>query len=432
MLSDKEQIKSALSTVINELEAMTHGGLTVMRMPDGSIDVMNDAYAVLSVLSRAPESQSIIRSIIIDACKKSEIVAPTSSKHLIRLLKNSITSELSTASIIKSYDELLHMIDEFSCSTTSVALKERLRSTVPNVAGMLEEAIALAGSDCKIFIEPSTTGTNTVELLMGHMFNIGANASFLKNGRWFASDVKLALIDGTIENVSEIDHMLQRSHELKRPMVIMARGFSRDVISTLNVNYARKTLNVVPVVVEFGLETANVLIDVAMVAGCDVVSSLKGDVISQIKYDELPTVQNVTCTGSTTIISSSSTNGIKQHLQNLIQRRIDEQIPALRMILDKRVRSLTGASVVIRVSDAGSLGSKMMHDLDIGLKVIRSMLKYGVVQRQRISGYDISLLDGILEDESSAIIIGSAIHYATSIMKSFDGASLCLDKTMFF
>jgi hypothetical protein len=74
----------------------------------------------------------------------------------------------------------------------------------------------------------------------------------------------------------------------------------------------------------------------------------------------------------------------------------------------------------------------MMHDLDIGLKVIRSMLKYGVVQRQRISGYDISLLDGILEDESSAIIIGSAIHYATSIMKSFDGASLCLDKTMFF
>lgn len=432
MLSNKEQIRLALVNVINELEAMTNHGLTVMRMPDGSIDVVNDAYATLNVLRRAPEAQNIIRSIVIDACKKSELIAPTSSRYLIRLLKNSILSGFTTETIIKRYNEMLRMIDEVSCSTSSDTLKRSLKDTVPSVAEILNEALALAGSDCKIFIEPSTTGTNTVELLMGHMFNVGANALFLKNGRWYASDVKLMLVDGTIESVSEIDHILQKSHELKKPMVIMARGFNRDVISTLNVNHARKTLNVVPIVVEFGLETANVLIDVAMVAGCDVVSSLKGEVISQIKYEELPTVQNITCTGSTTIISSSSTNGIKPHLQNLVERRINEQIPALRMILDKRVRSLTGASVAIRVSDAGSLGSKMMHDLDIGLKIIRSMLKHGVIQRQKISGYDVSLLDGVLNEEASAIVIGSSIHYAMSVIKAIDGASLCLDKTMLF
>ena len=56
-------------------------------------------------------------------------------------------------------------------------------------------------------------------------------------------------VDGKIEKVSELDSILRTSHESGQTILLMAREFSPDVISTLSHNYNLKKLNVVPFVV---------------------------------------------------------------------------------------------------------------------------------------------------------------------------------------
>ena len=53
-------------------------------------------------------------------------------------------------------------------------------------------------------------------------------------------------VDGTIESLGEVDHLLQEIAQLKTPALIMARGFSPDVITTLDVNWKSGKLKVVP------------------------------------------------------------------------------------------------------------------------------------------------------------------------------------------
>ena len=55
-------------------------------------------------------------------------------------------------------------------------------------------------------------------------------------------------VDGKIEKVSEIDSLLRSSHENGQTILLMARDFSPDVVSTLNHNYKSKKLKVLPFV----------------------------------------------------------------------------------------------------------------------------------------------------------------------------------------
>ena len=142
------------------------------------------------------------------------------------------------------------------------------------------------------------------------------------NSKWEASEVKCVCIDGIIESVSEIHHILEKLNSLQQPAVLFARGFSMEVISTLSVNARRGTLNVAPVVVGYTIEHANTLKDIAIACGGDVVSSLKGELISAIDLDEVPTVEKVCITSAGVMISHRySKKNVNNHVKKIQKNR---------------------------------------------------------------------------------------------------------------
>lgn len=172
------------------------------------------------------------------------------------------------------------------------------------------EAIKLAGMEGNIHVENSDQNVYSVELKYGYHFNVKPFKFMIPNfGTWESYDCKMLCVDGFVEKVSELDKILTKSYQTKIPLIIVAQGFSEEVVSTIVTNNNAKRFNVLLVRLEQELENINVLNDIAIVSGGDIVSVLKGDMLIYVDYDFLPVVDNVKCNDKELIITNSSTRG---------------------------------------------------------------------------------------------------------------------------
>jgi hypothetical protein len=240
---------------------------------------------------------------------------------------------------------------------------------------IFESAISLAGFGGKIFVEKSFAQVSSVELVSGYSFPVtngwDSNTKF-KNSR-------VICIDGYIESVSEIHHLLEDSSSSKESILLISRGFSNDVLHTLRVNWERGSLKVFPSIVPFDLEGINSINDIAIVTGGDLVSSTKGNLISSIKIHDFPTVDEINIfPGKVIILSKKSKNRVLSHIEQLKRKRDDkEEIEDLSRLIDKRIKSLTPSQVIIKLVDDRDF-IKRSQLIDIGLRKISSVMNSGV------------------------------------------------------
>lgn len=375
-ITKKELVNEITLNVLTQLEKILKPGVRIFRMPDGSIVSNGNAFHALKAFPHAGGLEKTIRKIIVDSCFRVEKLSPGSTYFFVRLMQS--LEKLEENDLNDAIASILQSRQNINIATEE-SLISNIRCRFPDIADILIEAIRLAGSESSIYIEGSPLGQTIIEKITGHTFRCNPDPIFFKNGKWTAVDAKCLIIDGIVENVSEIDTLLQLSHESKRPMIIFARGFSHDVLSTLRTNFLRKTLNVIPAIVEFDLETVNVLLDIATTVGCDVISSLKGELISTVKYDDIAIVKAIICSNKVVNITCDKSPSITAHAKNLLEKRQNETIPAIKEILDARLKSLTASSVVIRLNNSGPSGAQTMHEFDEALRLIKDILANGLV-----------------------------------------------------
>ena len=246
---------------------------------------------------------------------------------------------------------------------------------------MVKEAVALAGFGGRIIVEKTTSATPSVELVRGYTFELQQllpmDVSFVRP--------RIVCIDGFIESVSEVHHLLEASGEAKEPVVMFVRGMSEDVKHTLKVNYDRGSLRVVPVGVPFDLEGMNSLVDLSVVTGCDLTSSLKGDVISNVKFEGLSRVDQVTIFRGRVVVTNTCTHErVKEHVFNLRKRREVEDVEDVTHLLDKRIKSLSPNHVVIRLPDDKDFVVNSQA-IDYALRALRSAVEHGVTEDGRLA-----------------------------------------------
>lgn len=235
-------------------------------------------------------------------------------------------------------------------------------------------AVDLAGFGGKVIVERTGSTVVSVELVRGYTFDVRQAMPL---------DVTLArprvvCIDGFIESVSEVHHLLETAATLREPVALFVRGASDDVVHTLRVNYDRKTMVVVPIIVDFDLQGMNSLVDVAVVAGTDVVSSLKGELISCVDLGRAPTVDRIILfRNKATLTSSSTYHAVAAHVGRLRHRRADEPTDDVCRLLDDRIRSLTPNHVVVRLPDDRDF-VVASQAIDRALRTMRSVVDHGV------------------------------------------------------
>jgi len=243
-------------------------------------------------------------------------------------------------------------------------------------AAMLNEAIRLAGFGGRIVIEKTSSSTPSVELIRGYTFDLTQilplDVNFIKP--------RVVCIDGYIEDVAEIHHLLEGASEAKEPCMMFVRGMSDDVKHTLKVNYDRGSLRIIPIAVRFDLEGMNTLVDLAVTTGCDLVSSLKGDLISNIKFNELPYVEQCLAFHNRVVVTNTATHkAVNSHISQLRKRREEERVEDVGTLLDKRIKTLSPNHVVIRLPNDKDFVINSQA-IDYALRAVRSMVDYGCIE----------------------------------------------------
>jgi len=264
-----------------------------------------------------------------------------SNKQLLRpVYKSDIVDGLQQYSFDKDVNELLLCALEYSASNTNIAIKK------------------------------STSKKQYVEIVDGYRFELKCQLPLEKTIA--INNCKLVSIDGYVESVSEIHHLLERASDNKDAIVLACRGFSNDVLHTLKINLDRKTLLVYPYYSSFDAESANTLVDLAIIAGSDLVSSLRGDLISSINLDSYLKLEECILSSDGIRIRNrnSSTRAAKHVLE--LKKRIVER-PELDSYLSKRIATLTAQCIDIGVPQDMFYYSKSLQ-LDMGIRYISAAL----------------------------------------------------------
>ncbi len=298
-------------------------------------------------------------------------------------------------------------------------------SDVDEYGQMVEEALEIMGADGRIFFELSDANRAQIELRTGHYFDTACPMlAAVHTQEWHAHDAKIAVIDGMCESVAELDSLLSSAHETKQPLVIFARQFSDDVIHTISVNNRRKTLNVLPVIVPFDLDSVNILKDIAVVTDSDLTSSLEGKLISTIDFGQLRTVDEIRASATGVVIDHKlrDVTNLDVHTKSLREQMTTNALVA--PILAKRLRALSARTVFVRVPrtrlrnasgidrslrrvKAASAGVLMKQAIEQELTLITDLGLRAIVKKWVLTLHDVEPMQSVV----------SAIHFVrTNVM----------------
>lgn len=252
-----------------------------------------------------------------------------------------------------------------------------------NLAAACWEAVKLAGLEGRVFVEDGKQQNYVVELKEGYTFDLKPYKFFLDNkGKWEARQCKVLVVDGFVEAVSEIDQLLNEAHDKKQPMALIAHGFSEEVVSTLYTNFQKKLLNVVPLRLMSDIDSLNVINDIGVVCGKDPVSSLKGELLTFVKYEELPIVERmIVNVQNTSIENFKSRSAVFGQVKALLDKREENRLVGdIQNILDGRIRSLSPNAVMLYLPEMTALENDAQRiKLDVALRQVKTLLNYGIV-----------------------------------------------------
>jgi hypothetical protein len=188
----------------------------------------------------------------------------------------------------------------------------------------------------------------------------------------------LVCIDGFIESVSEIHRVLEDAASYKDTIILFVRGLSNEVLHTLKINYDRGSLQVIPVLVKYDLLGANMLNDVAVINFSDVISSNKGQLISNIDITNFPRVESVDVTSTGILIeNSNASKTIDAHIKRLQEKIINSDNQYEKDILEKRIQNLGMNRITIRLKEEENKKLKSF-EIDRAIRAIKDARTYGV------------------------------------------------------
>lgn len=330
--------------------------------------------------SSLKEEEKVLFDILSTFIIKSESASPKASKvFLDRLLSRNVEKKNSRS---LSFDDLDRLLENY-------AEKENLK--------IIKEALDLAGLKGKIVFGKSFNSHTIVELTKSFVFE-NLQPSFY-TGKLDISEPRLICIDGYIESVSEIHHVLEKSSALKEPIVAFVRGLSEEVNHTLKVNFDRKTLIFIPVIVQYDIDGSNLLNDIMTIACGDVVSTLKGNLISAIDPQNSPRVESISFIDNVvSIVNSTASNKVDRHIKFLQKKILEAENDATVSALKKRIQRLGSNQVTLHIPEDSSY-IKNVSSIDNSIRAIKAASTFGVCEYNNLTLPVASVESGIFYAE---------------------------------
>lgn len=254
------------------------------------------------------------------------------------------------------------------------------------VGKLVSKALDKVGTDGAVTVEESKTGESYLDIVEGIQFDRGFKSPYFSTDENTMTavlrDSLILLVDKRLDTVKELLPILEYALSSEKSLLIIAEDFGTEVLSTLLVNKVRTGLRVCAVKSpEFGDRRKEVLKDIAILTGGQVVSQEKGMKLEKFDLDWFGQADKVTVSrDKTTIIGAKgSQESIEERIGN-----IQSLIESAQSMYDKeqyqaRLARMSGGVAIIFVGGHTELELKERKDrVDDALRATKAALEEGV------------------------------------------------------
>ncbi|MCC6792200.1 MAG: chaperonin GroEL, partial [Thermomicrobiales bacterium] len=297
------------------------------------------------------------------------------------LLKRGI--DLATEALIERIQDLATEVQ----SREEIAQVASISAADAEIGELIADVMEKVGKDGVITVEESKGLQFETEYTEGMQIDRGyISPYFVTNTERMETELEEAFIlihDKKISSIQDILPALEKVAQARAPFVILAEDVDGEALATLVVNKLRGTINVLAVKAPgFGDRRKEMLRDIAILTGGQVISEEIGRKLDSVTVDDLGRARRVIATkDNTTFIDGYGDSEAIKGRAEQIRAQIETTTSDFdREKLQERLAKLSGGVAVIKVGAATETELKeKKHRVEDALSATRAAVEEGIV-----------------------------------------------------
>lgn len=255
------------------------------------------------------------------------------------------------------------------------------------IGKLVADAMAKVGKEGVITVEESKTVETRLDVVEGMQFDRGYISPYFATDpekmETILEDVRILISDRKISALGDMVGLLEEIAKSGRPILVIAEDVDGEALATLIVNHIRGTLHNCAVKAPgFGDRRKEMLRDMAVLTGAQVISEDLGFKLENVTQDQLGTAARVIVDkDTTTIIGGGGNQAAIKGRTDQIRKEIEKTTSDYdREKLQERLAKLSGGVAVIRVGAPSEAEVKAKKEaLDDAINATKAAVEEGVV-----------------------------------------------------
>lgn len=267
----------------------------------------------------------------------------------------------------------------FSYKDQNKFLKSIKEQNAKNLGKWIFENVSLERS---ISIETYKGNNICIDCSDNFDMNLEYDFEFFRNSNGLiVENYKVVIIDGYIDSIGEIHHVMHDSNSNKTPYVIFCHGMNDDVKFNIIKNNSEARTQVLPVSINFNENTLNILNDIAVIHRDAVINNKMGKTISQALKSDLNSGKSIQFFKNKLVIKPvAEENEINQH-RIFLKNRIEEAKVKNNVnydVLINRLKNFSSKSLKVYLPE-DIKERKFIRELDYVFRFMSSLSKSMVI-----------------------------------------------------
>ncbi|MEK7582858.1 MAG: chaperonin GroEL [Patescibacteria group bacterium] len=400
----REALKRGVDKLANAVKVTLgpKGRNVILDKGYGSPTITKDGVTVAKEIDLKDKFENIGAELVKEVASKTGDVAgdgTTTATVLAQAIVaegfSAVNSGANPIALKRGIDKAVDFVSAFlDKNKKTVTGREKIREVASisandkEIGAMIADVFEEVGKDGVVTVEESQTAGLTKEVVEGMQFDRGYISPYMITNpeRMEASydDPMILITDKKISSIHDILGLLEKvSKSGKRDLVIIADDVDGDALATLVVNKLRGNFNVLAVKAPgFGDRKKEMLQDLAVVIGAEVVSEETGFKLDAVELEMLGRARRIVSNKDNTVIvgGKGKKSDIDKRVASLRTQLANTTSDFDKEKLQERVAKLSGGVAIIKV---GAVTETEMKEkkfrIDDAVAATRAALAEGIV-----------------------------------------------------
>lgn len=368
----RKAIKSGVDKLANAVKTTLgpRGRYVLLEKKFGSPTITNDGVTIAKEIELEDPNENIGAQLVREVSSKTNDVAgdgTTTACVLAQAIINeglkNIAAGANPMHIKRGIDKAVAaIVNEIKSMAKQVKTKEEIEQIATisandkEIGKLIAEAMDKVGKDGVITVEEGKSAETTLEVVEGMQFDRGYISPYFvtdaERMEAVLEDPYIIITDKKVSAMNDLLPLLEQIAQSGRSFLLIAEDVEGEALATLVVNKLRGTLRCCAVKAPgFGDRRKEMLQDIAILTGGEVISEEKGDKLDKATIDRLGTAKRVVVDKENTTIvgGTGDKNEIKKRITQIKKQIEETKSDYDKEKLQERLAKLAGGVAVINV-----------------------------------------------------------------------------------